>query len=272
MSEAQRIVLVTGASSGIGQSCARLFAARGQRVFGTSRRPDGHELEGVEMVAMDVTSDDSVARGVEAVLAAAGHIDVVVNNAGFGLAGSVEDTSLAEAQRQFDTNFFGVLRVCKAVLPSMRARGRGLIINVGSLGGLVGLPYQGLYSASKFALEGLTESLRHELRPFGVQVTIVEPGDIVTPITDNRVFAEAAATPSSPYKASFATALQIIEREERGGASAASVAELVVRVASEREPAIRYTVGRLSQRSSAWGKRWFPASVFENIIRSYYGL
>jgi NAD(P)-dependent dehydrogenase (short-subunit alcohol dehydrogenase family) len=272
MSEAQRVVLVTGASSGIGQSCARLFAARGQRVFGTSRHPEHHAVEGVEMVAMDVTSDDSVARGVEAVLAAAGHIDVVVNNAGYCLAGSTEDTSLAEAQRQFDTNFFGVLRVCKAVLPSMRARGRGLIINVGSLGGLVGLPYQGVYSATKFALEGLTESLRYELRPFGVDVTIVEPGDIETPITDNRVFAEAAASPSSPYKASFDATMAIIEREERGGASAASVAEAVFRVANERRPAIRHTVGRLSQRSSSWGKRFMPARVFERIIRSYYGL
>jgi NAD(P)-dependent dehydrogenase (short-subunit alcohol dehydrogenase family) len=266
----QRSVLITGASSGIGHACARLFAARGYRVFGTSRKPERQAPEGFEMIAMDVTHDESVARGVEAVLAAVGHIDVVVNNAGYALACSVEDTTLAEAQRQFDTNFFGVLRVCRAVLPSMRARGSGMIINIGSLGGLVGLPYQGLYSATKFALEGLTESLRLELRPFGVTATVIEPGDIQTSITDNRSLGEAGR--QSVYAASFERTLEIIQNEERNGPTAECVAELVVRVAEKRRPAIRYTAGRLSQRSSAWAKRWMPASLFERIIRDYYRL
>jgi NAD(P)-dependent dehydrogenase (short-subunit alcohol dehydrogenase family) len=270
MSAVQRSVLITGASSGIGNSCALLFAARGYRVFGSSRHPERHAPDGFEMISMDVTSDESVARAVEAVLATVGHIDVVINNAGYSLACSVEDTTLAEAQQQFDTNFFGVLRICRAVLPSMRARGQGSIINIGSLGGLVGLPYQGLYSASKFALEGLTESLRHELRPFGVYVTIIEPGDIKTSITDNRILGEAAR--QSAYTPSFEQTLEIIQQEERNGPSAASVAELVVRVAELRRPAIRYTVGHLSQRSSAWAKRWMPASLFERAIRAYYRL
>lgn len=181
-----KVVLVTGASSGIGQACAELLSARGHTVYGTSRKPPPEPARH-RMLELDVTRDDSVQKAVATVLEEQGHLDVVVNNAGYALAGPIEDTSIEEARHQLDTNFFGVLRVCKAVLPSMRARGSGLIVNVSSLGGMVGLPFQGLYSASKFALEGLTESLRQEVAPFGVQVTLLQPGDVRTAITDNRV-------------------------------------------------------------------------------------
>jgi len=264
--------LITGASSGIGRACARALVKRGHRVFGTFRQEPTHlDPPGLEPVIMDVTDDDSVVRGVEEVIRAAGHIDVVVNNAGYVLAGAIEDTSLLEARRQLDTNFFGVLRVCHAVLPGMRARREGVIINIGSLGGLFGLPFQGIYTASKFALEGLTESLRHEVEPFGIRVTLVEPGDIATKITDNRVRA-AAADADSPYAQSFARVLEIIEREERQGSPPKLVAALIVKLLDKRSPRQRYTVGRLSQRSSAWAKRWMPAPMFEWVIRSYYGL
>jgi NAD(P)-dependent dehydrogenase (short-subunit alcohol dehydrogenase family) len=265
-----RVILVTGASSGIGRSCAELFAERGERVFGTAREPRRHRAAGFALVEMEVTEAESVNAAVAAIVAEAGQIDVVVNNAGISLVGAVEDTSLEEAQRLFDVNFFGALRVCKAVLPHMRARERGLIINVGSLGGLVGLPYQGLYSASKFALEGLTESLRHELETFGVRVTIVEPGDVATAITTNRVIAQSAR--SGDYKTRFDRVLGIVAEDERSGASARRVAELVVRVSEQSSPAPRHTVGQLSQRASAWAKRVLPARVFERVIRSYYRL
>ncbi len=264
-----KIVLITGASSGIGLCCARLLAEHGYRVFGTSRRVGSLAGQPFEPVEMDVCDEASVARGVERVLAAAGRIDVVINNAGYALAGSVEDTSIAEAQRQIDTNLVGVLRVCRAVLPGMRARGQGLIINVGSLGGVIGLPFQGIYSASKFALEGLTEALRHELRPFGVRVTIIEPGDIRTQITDNRVIAEAARA-GSDYSRWFTNTMAIIEREERGGPEADLVAGLVIGIIRTREPKARYTVGHWSQTIAVWARRLLPARVFEWAMGQHY--
>ncbi|MGC8873617.1 MAG: SDR family NAD(P)-dependent oxidoreductase, partial [Chloroflexia bacterium] len=154
------VVLITGASSGIGLACARYLADRGYRVFGTSRHPEACPPEPFPMIQMDVCDDASVLRGVEAVRERAGRIDVLVNNAGIGYGGAIEDTSLEEAHRQFETNFFGALRLCRAVLPIMRAQGSGLIVNMSSIGGLIGLPFQGLYSATKFALEGMSEALR----------------------------------------------------------------------------------------------------------------
>ncbi|NJK31938.1 MAG: SDR family oxidoreductase [Deltaproteobacteria bacterium] len=267
----RRVVLITGASSGIGQACARLLAAREMRVFGTSRRADGLAGEAFEGVVMDVCDDGSVTRAVERVLEVAGRIDVLINNAGYALAGAVEDTSITEAQRQLDTNLIGVLRVTKAVLPGMRARGKGLIVNVGSLGGVVGMPFQGVYSASKFALEGLTEALRHELRGFGVWVTIVEPGDVRTQITDNRVIAEGAA--GSEYAGAFEKVMRICEKEEREGPEAMVVAELIGRIVRARgEPRVRYAVGRVGQTVVVWAKRVLPAGVFEWALGVYFGV
>lgn len=241
-------------------------------MFGTFRRPPPtSELDGLEVVRMDVTDDDSVAAGVAAVLEAAGRIDVVVNNAGYGLAGAVEDSTLEDVQRQFDTNVFGVLRVCRAVLPQMRARGEGLFINVSSLGGLFGLPFQGIYCGTKFALEGISEALRHEVAAFGIKVTLVEPGDIATGFTGSRVLARGADE-TSPYARAFSKALETIEADERGGPPADLVATLIAGLVSKRSPRQRYAVGRAFQRASVWGRRFLPAFIFERIVRTYFGL
>jgi len=176
-----RVVLITGASRGIGKACAERLVAEGDNVYGTSRHPEAENGDrNLHMLAMDVNRDESVNAAVNKILAVERRIDVVINNAGFGIAGSVEDTSVEEGKSLFETNFFGVLRVCRAVLPTMRNMGRGTIINISSLGGRIGLPYQGLYSATKFAIEGLSEALRMELRQFGIDVTLVEPGDVCT--------------------------------------------------------------------------------------------
>ncbi len=267
---AAKVVLVTGASSGIGRTCVELLSARGHTVYGTSRRPSPVSA-GHRMLELDVTRDDSVRKAVATVLEEQGHIDVVVNNAGQALAGPIEETSLEEAQHQLDINFFGVLRVCKAVLPAMRARGSGLIVNVSSLGGVVGLPFQGLYSASKFALEGLTESLRQEVAAFGIQVALVQPGDVRTAITDNRVRARGSGT-GSVYHEAFEAALRIIEREERAGAHVDTVARQVLELMAGKPVAVRYAVGHLSQRLLAGTKAVLPSRVFERIVMSYYGL
>ena len=178
----QKVVLITGASSGVGQSTARLLSQKGYKVFGTSRNPASAEaIPAVEMLALDVRSDDSVAACVKAVTNEAGRIDVLVNNAAYELAGALEETSMDEAKTQFETNFFGVIRMVKAVLPSMRQQKQGQIINVSSLSGVSSIPFMGIYSASKFALEGYTEALRLEVNPFNIHVSLTEAGFLKTP-------------------------------------------------------------------------------------------
>ena len=184
MTGPQRVALVTGASAGIGASCAAFLAAKGYRVYGGAR--SAVMAEGVEPLILDVTDDVSVARAIETILARESRLDVLVNNAGFGIAGAIEDTSIEEAREQFEVNFFGVLRMCRAVLPVMRRQKSGYIVNIGSIGGLIAIPFQGFYSATKFALEGFSESLRMEVRPFGIQVVLIEPGDHRTAFTQNR--------------------------------------------------------------------------------------
>jgi len=175
----QRVVLVTGASSGIGKCCAEYLAKQGYRIYGTSRRAVSTDTRQrssnanlFQMIRMDVTDDVSVKQGIDHIIAEESCIDVVVNNAGFAIIGSLEDTTIEEAKSQLDTNFFGALRVCRAVLPTMRKQNAGYIVNISSIGGLIGLPFQSAYSASKFALEGAMEALRLEVKPFGIQVVL----------------------------------------------------------------------------------------------------
>lgn len=271
--QAGRVVLITGASSGIGRACAQHLQARGYRVYGTSRRvsaPDGVARDGdVRMIAMDVTCEDSVAAAVALVMAREGRIDVVVNNAGYGIAGAVEDTSLAEARAQLDTNFFGVLRVCRAVLPILRGQGGGYLVNISSIGGLIAIPFQGLYSASKFAVEGMTESLRAELRPYGVKVVMIEPGDFHTGFTGQRQRVAAAA--ASVHDARYRAALGVMEADETAGATPDAIARLLERIINRRSPALRYLAGPFMQKLSVLVfKRLLPQRWFERLIAGYY--
>jgi len=177
------VVLITGASSGIGLAAAQILHARGARVWGASRRVIAGEIP---WIAMDVTDDEAVDAGVRKLIEKAGRIDALITCAGYGIAGAIEDTSSAEAQAQFATNFFGTFRAVRAVLPAMRAQEAGRIVLVGSIAGRIGVPFQGFYSASKFALEGFAESLRMEVKPFGIDVSLIEPGDFKTDFTAAR--------------------------------------------------------------------------------------
>jgi NAD(P)-dependent dehydrogenase (short-subunit alcohol dehydrogenase family) len=264
-----RVVLVTGASSGFGQAIARTLAARGQRVYGTSRRPAGDD-GAVRMLALDVNDDASVARCVAAVLAAEQRIDVLVSNAGVGLCGAVEDSGIDEIRWQLETNFIGAVRVLRAVLPAMRAQRSGRLITIGSLGGLTGMPYQPFYSASKFALEGLTEALRLELAGSGIDATIVEPGDFRTGFTDARVFARAARSPA--HRERLERVVAIYERDERNGADPQRVGELVAKLVEARRLRVRYSVGRWDQRAALFAKRLLPAAWFERLVASLYAI
>jgi NAD(P)-dependent dehydrogenase (short-subunit alcohol dehydrogenase family) len=263
--QSRRVVLITGASQGIGKTCAAHLARRGWRVFGTYRTSVPAATganHGVEMIYMNVDDDQSVASGVAGVLEQARRIDAVVNNAGFGLMGSVEDTTVEEAKAQFETNFFGVLRVCRAVLPAMRRQRAGTIVNIGSLAGIIGLPFAGMYSASKFALEGLSESLRFETRPFGIRVVLVEPGDFRTNMVNARRIA-AAAVVNDAYRSVFDRMRAQQDREETNAATPEPVARLVERILNDPRPKLHYSVGMWSQRIVVPLRSYLPQRVYQ---------
>ena len=267
-----RVVLVTGASSGIGKSCAEYLSQRGFHVYGTSRRTDltDNELRSsntnrVQMIQMDVTDKASVKKGIDVLIARESSIDVVVNNAGFALIGSLEDTTIQEAKSQFETNFFGILRVCRAVLPVMRQQKAGYIVSISSIGGLVGLPFQSSYCASKFALEGAMEVLRMEVRPFGIHVVLIEPGDFRTKLTRRRQKV-AETVRDSAYTDRFQKALRIVESGEQNGPGPEPVAALVHKVINMNSPRLRYTVGNFSQRMAVPLKKILPSNLFEFLI------
>jgi len=264
-----RNVLITGASSGIGRACGLYLHEHGFRVYGTSRRGsfDGNPFA---MLQMDVSDDASIQHGVDTIIKRDGRIDIVVNNAGIAIAGPLESTSISEAQHQLDINFFGAFRVCRAVLPVMRRQRGGYIVSIGSIGGQIAIPYQSLYSASKFALEGMMEALRLEVRPFGVRVVLIEPGDTRTPITLNRTKAAEAATQNA-YQ-SYSAALKRMEDDERNGPAPEGVARLLKRILNTPNPRLRYTVGPAVQRAAVWLKRLLPNGLVEYGMRKYYGL
>ena len=259
-----RVVLVVGASSGIGAACAVRLRARGDRVFAASRRATDEGL------VMDVDSDHSVDAAVAAVLSRVGRVDAVIYCAGHALAGPVEATSSAEVQSQLETNVVGLWRVCGAVLPTMRAQRRGHIIVIGSLAGRIGLPFQAAYCASKFAVRGFAEALRAEVSPYGIHVSVVEPGNLRTPFTAARRIASAAR--HGFYGARFRTALDRIELEEREGGSAESVAAIVERMLDDRNPPLRRSAGPVLERLTVLASRLLPRRVVDwAIVRRYGG-
>ena len=259
-------ILVTGASSGIGAAIADKLAADGHRVIGTARNASGRRSSGVEMVSLDVRSDESVAACIDGVLQKTEHIDVLVNNAGYLVSGAIEETSLEQAREQFDTNFFGVVRMIKAVLPSMHARKAGKIINMSSLAGLVPVPFWGFYNASKFAVEGFTETLRHELKPFGIRVAMVEPGSIKTPF-----YAQAPSTAMAVYSPWRERAQKTMKGFEEKAPGPEVVANLVARLVSQKNPSLRNTVTR--EATLFPFLRWLlPSGAFESGIRSGFYL
>ena len=265
----QRVVLVTGASSGIGRACATHLHQRGYRVFGANRNPRADAP--FATLRMDVVDEQSVQDGIHGIVEQTGRLDVVVNCAGFSSVGAVEDHSLAEAQAQFDTNFFGRLRVCRAALPVMRQQRSGHIVNIGSIGGMVGLPFQGVYSAAEFAMTGLTEALRFEVRSFGVHVSLIRAGDANTENTIHRHHAQAAQQ-NSVYAQQYRTTVNIMEKDEHDGIKPDKIARLVEKVITSKSPRGVYTVGPIFEAFAATARPFVPARFFEWALRKYYRL
>lgn len=255
----KQVALVTGASSGIGRAIATRLAGAGYQVFGTSRSPSrATPVSGVTFLGLDVTDDVSVEQCVRAVETQAGRLDLLVNNAGIAVMGAVEEVPMALVQQQFESNFFGLVRVTRAALPIMRRQRSGTIINISSLVGLVPIPFGGFYSASKYAVEGLTESLRAEVAGLGITVVLVEPG-----FFKSDLLPEAANGGGGidDYREIQGRVLGRVREAEQAAPPPTAVADLVLRLARHRSPGFRNPIGK--EKIFATLKRFLPAAVFE---------
>ncbi len=266
----KKVALVTGVSSGIGRATVTMLLNRGFRTFGTIRETSqaGELPRGLEVVRLDVREEESVRSCVRIVLGQAGRIDALINNAGYALIGSLEETSMEEAKQLFETNFFGVLRVSQAVLPIMREQGYGRIANVGSVVGFVPAPYQGIYAASKHALEGYSESLDHEVRQFGIRVSVIEPGFTRTSISQNS---QVAGRPIEAYASERNRVLGVLRESFVKGADPMTVAAVVLDALTSRSPRQRYRAGREAKLVGLL-RKFAPSKLFEMGLRKQFGL
>ncbi len=269
MTPRKSIALVTGASSGIGKATAERLALAGYKVYGTSRRGGQLGPSSFEMLALDVTEDESVAAAVNTLLQREGRIDLLVNNAGFGVApAGAEESSIEQARAIFETNFFGIVRMTRAVLPQMRQQGSGRILNIGSVLGLLPMPYGALYSATKHAVEGYSESLDHELRTRGIRVSVIEPAFTRTAFDANLMEPDAML---DEYRGNRAGMNQLMVNALAKGDDPAVVAVVVLRAASAARPKLRYTAGSLAGRLSVL-RRFAPAALVDAGIRKDFQL
>ncbi len=273
MPDSKNVVLVTGASRGLGNACANLLAENNFTVYGASRNPNSEKNQSSEdlfnKIQMDVTDSESVQNGVNQIIEEQGRIDILINNAGIVLAGPLEQTAIYEAKLQFETNFFGVARVCKAVLPTMRDKRSGLIINISSMAGLFGLPYEGFYSSSKFALEGYSEALSKEVHSFGIKVILVEPGDHDTNQQAHRITIKDAHT-EPDYSARFKSTMNVIYSDETSGNDPHKLAVRILRIIRSKRPKLRYIIGPKSNLLAVLLKKIIPGRWFEKIMIDHY--
>ena len=265
-----KVVLITGGSSGIGKSIGEYLHHKGFVVYGTSRDPERIQNSVFPLLALDVRNVDSIQAAVAKIIADSGRLDFVVNNAGVGITGPLEEIPTEEIKNNFETNFFGPIEVMKAVLPQMRAQKSGLIINVTSIAGYMGLPYRSVYSASKGALELITEALRMEVKSFGIQITNVAPGDFATNIASGRF--HAPLIKDSAYQIPYGNTLKMMDEHVDSGSNPNEMAEVVYRIIETKEPRIHYKVGAFLQKFSIVLKRILPDKVYEKMLMNHYKL
>lgn len=265
-----KVVLITGGSSGIGKSIGEFLIKRGFIVYGTSRNPERYTDSPLNLVKLDVSDNHSIQEAIKTVLSQEGRIDVLINNAGAGITGPIEEIPDAEIQRNFETNFFGPIRVIKAVLPQMRIQKSGLIINITSIAGYMGLPYRGVYSASKGALELLTEAFRMEIKDFNIQMTNVAPGDFATNIAAGRY--HAPVLEHSPYKKIYKATLELMNAHVSQGKNPQIMANAIYKIINTQHPKGHYKVGQFMQKFSIVLKRLLPDKVYEKMLITHYKL
>jgi short-subunit dehydrogenase len=266
----KKVVLVTGASAGIGKETASYLAGKGYTVYGAARRIDKmNDLLplGIRTISMDVTNEDSTEAGVKQIIAAEGRIDVLINNAGFGSYGAVEDVSINDAKYQLDVNVFGAARLIKRVLPHMRNQRGGKIVNISSIGGKIATPFGGWYHASKFALEGLSDSLRNEVKQFGIDVIVIEPGGIKSEWSDIAFNNLKKTSGQSAYKDMAGNFEAAFEKTESKNPDPVIIARLIQKAIEARKPKTRYAAGFMA-RPSLFMRKILSDRLFDRLMMS----
>jgi NAD(P)-dependent dehydrogenase (short-subunit alcohol dehydrogenase family) len=265
-----KVILITGGSSGIGKSIGEYLADRGFKVYGTSRSPEKYSNSKFPILKLDVSNKGTISETIKIIIEKEGKLDVLVNNAGVGITGPLEELPEAQIKANFDTNFFGPINVIKAVLPQMRKQHDGLIINVTSIAGYMGLPYRSIYSASKGALELVTEAFRMELKDFNVKMTNIAPGDFATNIAAGRY--HAPLLENSPYKKPYGDTLNLINSHVDSGSDPILMAQAVLKIINTKNPKVHYKVGAFMQKFSIVLKRILPDKIYEKMLMNHYKL
>lgn len=265
-----KTVFITGASSGIGKAIGEHLTAKGYKVFGTSRNPERISGLPFTLVKMDVNDVDSIESAIDEVISKAQKIDVLINNAGVGITGPIEETPEEEMKKAFDTNLFGPINVIKAVLPYMRNQGEGRILNITSIAGYMGLPYRGIYSATKAAFEITMEAMRMEILQFGIKMSNVAPGDFATNIASGRY--HSPVIKGSPYEQVYGKTLQLMNEHVDSGEDPMKMAKAVYKIINTANPKIHYKIGSPLQKFSIVLKRILPDKTYENMLLKHYKL
>ena len=267
----EKVVVITGASSGLGLATALHLNEIGYQVYGTSRNPEKHlDFLPFPLLPLEITNSTSIHSCVALVLKETGRLDVLINNAGVGITGPMEEIDSAEVVANFETNCFGPLQMAQAVLPKMRAQNSGLIINITSIGGVMGLPFRGVYSASKSALSIMTESLRMEVKSFGIEVCCLAPGDYTTDIASRRY--HAPIIENSPYQEIYQESLDSMNAHVAEGNPPKEIAVAIAKIIKKGKPAVHIQVGPFMQKFSIILKGILPNRIFEKLIMNYYKL
>ncbi|TMM28801.1 SDR family oxidoreductase [Polaribacter aestuariivivens] len=265
-----KVVLVTGASSGIGKAIASFLSEKGFKVYGTSRNPKNINEYNFKLIALDVLNVETIKHAIDTIIKAEGNIDILVNNAGIGVTGPIEETPTDEMRNAFNTNFFGAIDVIKTVLPFMRKQQYGLIINTTSIAGYMGLPFRGIYSSSKGALELVTEAIRMEVKRYGIDLVNVAPGDFATDIISRRY--HTPLFENSVYKENYKANLDLMDAHVDTGKNPIEMAEKVYKIIHTKNPKIHYKVGGFLEKFSIVLKRILPDTWFEKLLMNHYKL
>lgn len=264
----KEVVFITGASSGIGKATAILLAEKGYCVYGTARNPQ-ESPEKYNLIPMDVRQESSVKEAIKKVMEKEQHIDILINNAGVGITGALEETPIEALENAFQTNFFGAVRVIQAVLPIMRQQRKGFILNITSVAAYMGLPFRGGYSASKGALSLITETLRMETRQFGIKVCTLAPGDVATDIASRRF--HTPAQENSPYP-QYTASLSSMNQQVDEGADPAILAQKIYQVIMKKSPKVHYSKGKFLETFSIFLKKILPSKYFERLLMNHCDL
>lgn len=265
----KKVILITGVSTGFGRETAKLLAQKGHIVYGTIRNNPPEEAP-YHILRMDLTDAGSIRNAVSEVIGIEGRIDVLINNAGMHTGGPVETSPGENIELQMDTNFLGLVNLTRQVLPVMRKQNDGTIINISSIGGLMGLPFQAFYSASKFATEGYSEALRMEVKPFNIKVIVINPGDFHTSNSANRRNFLAPSGSDDPYNEQFTRTLEVIERDEKNGQDPGILAGRIAGIIECRNPRQRYIIASFDQKLAVILKYLLPGKLFGKILESHY--